>query len=55
MIICRQCSRLNLINIYVMDICNESKIISQIKIGDLITERFIIGNNYLVYFVSYLT
>ena len=38
-----------------MDINNESKIISQIKMGYLIAEKFIIGNGSLVTFVSYMT
>ena len=37
----RQCNRLNFINLYTLDINNESKIISQVKMGYLIAEKYL--------------
>lgn len=45
----KQSNRLNLINLYIMDLSNESKIIT--KMGDLITEISLCL--LLVYVISY--
>lgn len=43
---------MNIINIYIKDICNRVKIIIPVRMGDLIAERILIGNTFLVYIIG---